>query len=193
MSHADRFRRPVAAAAVVAGAIAANACAPATPPRRCSTRLLARRARRGRTSRRELCGRARPPRSRARPRRGIAPIAWSDAAYPAALAAIVDPPPVLWMRGVARRARARPRWRSSDRAPASPYALAVAERLAADLAARGMVVVSGLARGVDSAAHRGALAGGGTTIAVLGSGADVIYPPRARGARARDRRARRAS
>jgi DNA processing protein len=60
---------------------------------------------------------------------------------------------------------------------ASPHGLAVAERLARDLAARGIVVVSGLARGVDSAAHRGALAGGGETIAVLGSGADVIYPP----------------
>jgi DNA processing protein len=57
----------------------------------------------------------------------------------------------------------------------SPYALAVAERLAGDLAARGVVVVSGLARGVDSAAHRGALAAG-RTLAVLGSGVDVIYP-----------------
>ena len=60
---------------------------------------------------------------------------------------------------------------------ASPYGLAVGERLAADLAERGVVIVSGLARGVDSAAHRGALAAGGSTIAVLGSGADVIYPP----------------
>jgi DNA processing protein len=58
----------------------------------------------------------------------------------------------------------------------SPYALAVAERLAADLAARGLVVVSGLARGVDSAAHRGTLAAAGATIAVLGSGVDVVYP-----------------
>jgi DNA processing protein len=54
--------------------------------------------------------------------------------------------------------------------------LTVAERLAADLAGRGVVVVSGLARGVDSAAHRGALAANGSTLAVLGSGADVIYP-----------------
>ena len=53
----------------------------------------------------------------------------------------------------------------------------MAERLAADLTAYGVAVVSGLARGVDSAAHRGALAGNGVTIAVLGSGVDVIYPP----------------
>src|SRR5438445_10692595 len=60
---------------------------------------------------------------------------------------------------------------------ASPYALAVAEQLAHDLAACGLVVVSGLARGVDSAAHRGAPAGAGVTVAVLGSGVDVMYPP----------------
>jgi DNA protecting protein DprA len=60
---------------------------------------------------------------------------------------------------------------------ASPYAVAVAEKLAADLVAHGVVVVSGLARGVDAAAHRGALAGKGLTIAVLGCGVDVIYPP----------------
>ena len=78
----------------------------------------------------------------------------------------------------ARRLRSNVRrWPWSARARRRPHGLAVAERLAADLAARGIVVVSGLARGVDSAAHRGALAGGGSTIAVLGSGADVIYPP----------------
>ncbi len=59
---------------------------------------------------------------------------------------------------------------------ASPYAVQVAERLAADLASRGAVVVSGLARGGDSAAHRGALEVAGLTIGVLGSGIDVIYP-----------------
>jgi DNA processing protein len=108
--------------------------------------------------------------------RGIAAIPWSAAAYPAALATIVDPPFVLWTRGVAD-ALERPAVAMVGSRAASPYGLAVAEQLAADLAARGIVVVSGLARGVDSAAHRGALAGGGATVAVLGSGTDVIYPP----------------
>ncbi len=122
--------------------------------------------------------------------RGITAIAWSDAAYPPALAAIVDPPPVLWLRGSAA-ALERPAVAIVGSRAGSPYALAVAERLGADLAARGIVVVSGLARGVDSAAHRGALRGTGgadrsaravpgdvaaSTIAVLGSGVDVIYP-----------------
>jgi DNA processing protein len=106
---------------------------------------------------------------------GITPIPWSAPAYPPALAAIIDPPPVLWMRGVAA-ALERPAVAIVGSRAGSPYALAVAERLAADLSARGITVVSGLARGVDSAAHRGALGGPGSTIAVLGSGVDVIYP-----------------
>jgi len=117
---------------------------------------------------------------------GITPIPWSDAAYPPALAAIIDPPPVLWMRGVAA-ALARPAVAIVGSRAGSPYALAVAEQLAVDLSSRGIVVVSGLARGVDSAAHRGALSASGangepgSTIAVLGSGVDVIYPPEHRG------------
>jgi DNA processing protein len=59
----------------------------------------------------------------------------------------------------------------------TPYGVAVAERLAADLAAAGVVIISGLARGIDAAAHRGALAVQGVTVAVLGTGVDVVYPP----------------
>jgi len=58
----------------------------------------------------------------------------------------------------------------------SPYGEAVAEQLSADLAAAGVVIVSGLALGIDAAAHRGALNGGGTTIAVMGTGVDIVYP-----------------
>ena len=106
----------------------------------------------------------------------IAAVPWSDHAYPAALTAIADPPPVLWTRGLAETLSAPAVAIVGSRA-ASPYGLAVAEQLAGDLAANGLVIVSGLARGVDSAAHRGALAAGGVTVAVLGSGVDVIYPP----------------
>src|SRR5437870_8424817 len=107
---------------------------------------------------------------------GITAMPWSDASYPAALAAIADPPFVRWTSGAAA-ALERPAVALVGSRAASQHGLAVAERLAADLAARGIVVVSGLARGVDSAAHRGALSGGGSTIAVLGSGTDIIYPP----------------
>lgn len=107
---------------------------------------------------------------------GLDAITWSDARYPAALAAIADPPPVLWTIGDVT-AFDVPLVAIVGSRAASPYALSVAATLAADLASRGVAVVSGLARGVDSAAHRGALEVDGATIGVLGSGADVIYPP----------------
>ena len=109
-------------------------------------------------------------------RLGIEPVAWDAASYPVALTTIVDPPPVLWVRGSVD-ALNRDAVAIVGARAASPYGLSVAEQLAADLAAAGLVVTSGMARGVDSAAHRGALAAGGTTIAVLGSGVDVTYPP----------------
>jgi DNA processing protein len=106
----------------------------------------------------------------------LTPIGWTDPRYPAALAAIIDPPAVLWTRGDPAGLDATLVAIVGSRA-ASPYARDVAARLAADLAARGVGVVSGLARGVDSAAHRAAIDAEGVTIAVLGSGADIIYPP----------------
>jgi DNA processing protein len=111
---------------------------------------------------------------------GLDGVFWSDAGYPPMLSAIVDPPPVLWLRGSAA-ALVAPAVAIVGSRAGSPYALAVAEKLAADLAQRGVVVVSGLARGVDSAAHRGALSANGLTIAVLGCGADLVYPAEHRG------------
>jgi DNA processing protein len=102
-------------------------------------------------------------------------VTWGDPTYPAALSVIADPPPALWVRGTADTLSGPAVAIVGSRA-GSPYGLTVAERLATDLAARGIVIVSGLARGVDSAAHRGALAAPGATIGVLGSGADVVYP-----------------
>lgn len=106
--------------------------------------------------------------------RGLAAIDWVDARYPVALTVITDPPPLLWLRGSASAFDAPAVAIVGSRA-GSPYALSVAERLAGDLASLGITVVSGLARGVDSAAHRGALAAG-RTVAILGSGADIVYP-----------------
>lgn len=106
---------------------------------------------------------------------GIRVLAWSDPAFPSLLAAISDCPPVLWFRGDLSCLDAPTIAIVGSRA-ASPVAVDTASRLAADLGARGVTVVSGLARGVDSAAHRGALTSG-RTIAVLGSGVDYVYPP----------------
>ena len=106
---------------------------------------------------------------------GIDPVPWFDARYPALLNCITDPPPVLWVRGRAEVLGRRAVAIVGSRA-ATPYALDVGRRLGAELAERGVVVASGLARGVDSAAHRGCLDAGGITIGVLGSGLDRIYP-----------------
>jgi len=99
-----------------------------------------------------------------------------DAGYPANLREISTPPERLFVRGTMTEDDALAVAIVGSRT-ATSYGLAVAERLAAELAGRGITVVSGLARGIDSAAHRGALRVGGRTLAVLGSGVDVIYPP----------------
>jgi DNA processing protein len=98
-----------------------------------------------------------------------------DVRYPATLAAIHDPPPELWVQGHVN-ALSSPSVAVVGSRVASPHALEVSRRLGADLARRGMTVVSGMARGVDSAAHRGALEAGGVTVAVLGCGVDIVYP-----------------
>jgi DNA processing protein len=105
----------------------------------------------------------------------ITAIAWTDDRYPPLLRTIVDPPPILWVRGRPDILN-RPAVAIVGSRAATPYALEVAARLGAELADRGLVVVSGLARGVDGAAHRGCVAAGGATLAVLGSGIDIVYP-----------------
>ena len=107
-------------------------------------------------------------------RRGIRTVAWNEPAFPAALLTLSDVPPALWYRGQLDALDA-PAVAIVGSRTASAVALETATRMASDLASRGITVVSGLARGVDSAAHRGALETG-RTAAVLGSGFDRLYP-----------------
>jgi DNA processing protein len=99
--------------------------------------------------------------------------------YPAHLGRIHDPPPVLYALGEAPAEERRVIALVGSRR-ATPYGTATAARLARELAAAGFVVASGMARGIDAAAHQGAMAGGGRTVAVLGCGVDVMYPPEMR-------------
>jgi DNA processing protein len=98
-----------------------------------------------------------------------------DEAYPGRLLEIYDPPPVLWVRGDVRLLNRAGIAVVGTRHP-TPYGAGMAEVLSRDLARRGMVVMSGMARGVDTCAHKGALDAGGATVAVWGTGIDVIYP-----------------
>jgi DNA processing protein len=99
-----------------------------------------------------------------------------DSAYPTRLKMIADPPPLLYITGtLTEQDELAIAVVGSRRATAAGRAMT--EELSHELAAAGMTVVSGLARGVDAAAHQGALAAQGRTIAVLGSGIDLTYPP----------------
>jgi DNA processing protein len=109
-------------------------------------------------------------------KQGIKILTWQDEAYPQRLKEIDQPPPVLYVRGeylpddlfaVAIVGTRR----------VTPYGRQITEELSSFLAANGLTVISGLARGVDAIAHQAALKAGGRTIAVLGSGVDKIYPP----------------
>jgi DNA processing protein len=96
-------------------------------------------------------------------------------AYPERLREIYDPPPVLWVRGDTRLL-SRPAIAVVGTRHPTPYGSGVAEKISRDLAARRLLIVSGMARGIDSCAHRGALATRMPTVAVWGTGIDVVYP-----------------
>jgi len=116
-------------------------------------------------------------------RLGATVLTLEDADYPARLREIVDPPPVLYVRGELAGATEYAVAIVGSRR-ATPYGRAMAAEIARQLARAGVVVVSGMARGVDAAAHQGCLQAGGRTIAVLGCGVDQCYP--AEHARLRD-------
>jgi DNA processing protein len=98
-----------------------------------------------------------------------------DPDYPARLLEIYDPPAVLWIRGDASLL-GRPGIAVVGTRQPSPYGAGMAEMLSRDLANRRLMIVSGMARGVDTAAHKGALDACGKTVAVWGTGIDVVYP-----------------
>ena len=96
--------------------------------------------------------------------------------FPKALLSIPDPPPYLYVKGTFCKKDENAIAVVGTRIP-TQYGVSAAEGISRELAVSGITIVSGMARGVDTAAHRGALAADGRTIAVLGSGIDVIYPP----------------
>jgi DNA processing protein len=102
-------------------------------------------------------------------------VTWFDDAYPPRLRQIFDPPFLLYARGDLNLLASPSVAVVGTRRP-SPYGTVAAERLSTDLVAAGLTIVSGMARGIDTAAHRAALDRQGSTIAVLGCGADVVYP-----------------
>ena len=107
---------------------------------------------------------------------GIQVLTWDDPTYPTLLAQISDPPPVLYVRGTLCAEDQYAVGIVGTR-QATVYGRQVAEMLAGDLAHSHVTVVSGLARGIDASAHQAAIKAGGRTIAVLGCGVDMVYPP----------------
>ena len=106
---------------------------------------------------------------------GASLVAYADEDYPERLKQIFDPPPVMWVRGDVKLLARYSIAVVGTRHP-TPYGTGMAEVLSRDLALRGLIILSGMARGVDTAAHKGALAAHTPTIAVWGTGIDVIYP-----------------
>ena len=116
---------------------------------------------------------------------GCSVMTLADDDYPERLREIFDPPPVLWVRGDRGLLSLPAIAVVGTRAP-SAYGSGMAEMLSRDLAARRMVILSGMARGIDTAAHKGALSAGGRTVAVWGTGIDVVYPKENKRARGGD-------
>jgi DNA processing protein len=106
---------------------------------------------------------------------GVQVLCREDALWPARLSEIYDPPLVLYVRGNPA-VLSQPGIAVVGTRHPTPYGIGMAERLGCDLAARGLVIFSGMARGVDAAGHRGAIKAKGKTVAVFGTGVDVIYP-----------------
>jgi DNA processing protein len=102
-------------------------------------------------------------------------ISMDDPSYPPRLKEIYDPPLILRVRGNLE-VLTKPGIAMVGTRHPTPYGSGMAERLACDLAAQGLVIISGMARGVDTASHRGAISAKGKTVAVFGTGVDVIYP-----------------
>jgi DNA processing protein len=120
-------------------------------------------------------GRAEEERRRVRAL-GARVVGWDEDDYPDLLRRIYDPPPVIYVLGTLVREEGERSLAVVGSRAASTPGQVLARNLAADLAAAGLTIVSGLARGIDTAAHRGALDAGGRTVAVLGSGLDRLYP-----------------
>jgi DNA processing protein len=106
---------------------------------------------------------------------GATVVSFGCAEYPERLKEIYDPPPVLWVRGDARML-GRPSIAVVGTRHPTPYGSGIAEMISRDLAARRLLIVSGMARGIDTCAHKGALAARMPTVAVWGTGIDVVYP-----------------